>query len=110
VVLPLLPSQEREREGKGGGGDGGGNKKKQKTQKMEQNLSAATTTRKTEKENNVKKGLLSDELGYASGDGQHQITVDFALFVYSRHEKENNLQSRAKRLSSSRESVHTYAI
>ena len=56
---------------------------------------------------NRQKKRVSDELGYASGDGQHQITVDFA-FVTLGTEK-YNLQSRAKRLSSSRESVHTYA-
>ena len=49
---------------------------------------------------------LSDELGYASGDGRHRITVDFAR--HSRHGK-YNLQSRAVRVSSARESVHTRA-
>ena len=49
---------------------------------------------------------LSDELGYASGDGRHRITVDFARD--SRHGK-YNLQSRAVRVSSARESVHTRA-
>ena len=49
---------------------------------------------------------LSDELGYASGDGRHRITVDFAR--HSRHVK-YNLQSRAVRVSSARESVHTRA-
>ena len=43
-------------------------------------------------------------IGYASGDERHRITVDFARD--SRHGK-YNLQSRAVRVSSARESVHT---
>ena len=37
---------------------------------------------------------LSDELGYASGDGRHRITVDFAS-CYSRHGKIKPSESRS---------------
>lgn len=37
---------------------------------------------------------LSDELGYASGDGRHRITVDFAS-CYSRHGKRKPSESRS---------------
>jgi hypothetical protein len=53
------------------------------------------------------KSKLSDELGYASGDCERRITVDFAS-CRSRHGK-YNLRGRAERLSSARDSVHTRA-
>ena len=53
------------------------------------------------------KSKLSDELGYASGDCERRITVDFAS-CRSRHGT-YNLRGRAERLSSARDSVHTRA-
>ena len=64
------------------------------------------TDAEAQKKTRFSRRALSDELGYASGDGRHRITVDFARD--SRHGK-YNLQSRAVRVSSARESVHTRA-
>lgn len=64
------------------------------------------TDAEAQKKTRFSRRALSDELGYASGDGRHRITVDFARD--SRHGK-HNLQSRAVRVSSARESVHTRA-
>ena len=64
------------------------------------------TDAEAQKKTRFSRRALSDELGYASGDGRHRITVDFAR--HSRHVK-YNLQSRAVRVSSARESVHTRA-
>ena len=64
------------------------------------------TDAEAQKKTRFSRRALSDELGYASGDGRHRITVDFAR--RSRHGK-YNLQSRAVRVSSARESVHTRA-
>ena len=64
MVLPLLPEEVR----------GGGKKTKKKQPPKKTRFTQDGKPRHQREGRRV-----SDELGYASGDGQHQITVDFAF-------------------------------